>query len=209
MAKGFFIPDAWPRTSRCLWKNMFSEKTCRISLYSTPLKFWLFVCFCDSQLYQKMVLLKNLCTLHIEKLRWFRQYYPPNGNSFFPPLYKELFISDTDIHTMVTLWTPLLSRTVHRVHIAQSTQYTAHVTVHLKSTPNFWTQLYFCHSETKKVLSKKKYLRNCIFVQLLFYKMKQSAFINNKLLSCDNVFPAASTFQLYKGSILHLTNYFG
>ncbi|KAK3572082.1 hypothetical protein QTP86_022312 [Hemibagrus guttatus] len=55
------------------------------------------------KLYQKVALLKNLCTLHIEKLRWFRQYYPVTVHSLFPPLYKELFVSDTDIHTMVTL----------------------------------------------------------------------------------------------------------
>ncbi|KAI5618156.1 nuclear receptor ROR-alpha, partial [Silurus asotus] len=54
------------------------------------------------KLYQKMALLKNLCSLHIEKLRWFRQYYPMTVHSLFPPLYKELFVTDSDVHTMVT-----------------------------------------------------------------------------------------------------------
>uniref|UniRef100_A0A8B9L0F0 RAR-related orphan receptor C n=1 Tax=Astyanax mexicanus TaxID=7994 RepID=A0A8B9L0F0_ASTMX len=55
------------------------------------------------KLYQKITALKSLCALHIEKLRWFRQLYPLTVHSLFPPLYKELFGSDTDIQAMVTL----------------------------------------------------------------------------------------------------------
>ncbi|XP_066538922.1 nuclear receptor ROR-alpha A isoform X2 [Hoplias malabaricus] len=55
------------------------------------------------KLYQKVSQLKSLCVLHIEKLRWFRQQYPLTVNSLFPPLYKELFGSDTDIQAMATL----------------------------------------------------------------------------------------------------------
>ncbi|KAI2655517.1 Nuclear receptor ROR-alpha B [Labeo rohita] len=36
------------------------------------------------------------------KLRWFRQLYPLTVHSLFPPLYKELFGSDTDIQTLTT-----------------------------------------------------------------------------------------------------------
>lgn len=54
------------------------------------------------KLYQRMPLLKSLCLLHIEKLRWFRQLYPLTVHSLFPPLYKELFGSDTDIQTLAT-----------------------------------------------------------------------------------------------------------
>ncbi|KAL7887398.1 hypothetical protein AOLI_G00051190 [Acnodon oligacanthus] len=56
-----------------------------------------------NKLYQKVSMLKSLCTLHIEKLRWFRQLYPLTVHSLFPPLYKELFGSDTDIQAMATL----------------------------------------------------------------------------------------------------------
>uniref|UniRef100_A0AAR2KK00 RAR-related orphan receptor C n=1 Tax=Pygocentrus nattereri TaxID=42514 RepID=A0AAR2KK00_PYGNA len=56
-----------------------------------------------NKLYQKVSMLKSLCALHIEKLRWFRQLYPLTVHSLFPPLYKELFGSDTDIQAMATL----------------------------------------------------------------------------------------------------------
>ncbi|KAL4646688.1 nuclear receptor ROR-beta-like isoform X2 [Arapaima gigas] len=48
------------------------------------------------KLYQKVSVLKSLCNLHIEKLRWFRQQNPLTVHSLFPPLYKELFASDSD-----------------------------------------------------------------------------------------------------------------
>nr|XP_015224330.1 PREDICTED: nuclear receptor ROR-gamma [Lepisosteus oculatus] len=51
---------------------------------------------CHSQLYQKMAVLKSLCSLHMEKLRSFRQLYPLIVHSLFPPLYKELFTSDSE-----------------------------------------------------------------------------------------------------------------
>ncbi|XP_067305260.1 nuclear receptor ROR-alpha B isoform X2 [Pseudorasbora parva] len=54
------------------------------------------------KLYQRVPVLKCLCALHIEKLRWFRQLYPLTVHSLFPPLYKELFGSDTDIQTLTT-----------------------------------------------------------------------------------------------------------
>ncbi|KAJ8290035.1 hypothetical protein GJAV_G00008000 [Gymnothorax javanicus] len=54
------------------------------------------------KLYQKMAMLKSLCSLHIEKLHWFRQLYPLTVHSLFPPLYKELFGSDPDMPTLVT-----------------------------------------------------------------------------------------------------------
>uniref|UniRef100_A0A8C1PM90 RAR-related orphan receptor C n=1 Tax=Cyprinus carpio TaxID=7962 RepID=A0A8C1PM90_CYPCA len=54
------------------------------------------------KLYQRVPVLKSLCALHIEKLRWFRQLYPLTVHSLFPPLYKELFGSDTDIQTLTT-----------------------------------------------------------------------------------------------------------
>uniref|UniRef100_A0A673HYH7 Nuclear receptor ROR-alpha-like n=1 Tax=Sinocyclocheilus rhinocerous TaxID=307959 RepID=A0A673HYH7_9TELE len=54
------------------------------------------------KLYQRVPVLKSLCALHIEKLRWFRQLYPLTVHSLFPPLYKELFGSDTDIQTLST-----------------------------------------------------------------------------------------------------------
>ncbi|XP_023657201.1 nuclear receptor ROR-alpha A isoform X2 [Paramormyrops kingsleyae] len=49
------------------------------------------------KLYLKVPVLKSLCSLHIEKLRWFRQLYPLTVHSLFPPLYKELFGSDSDL----------------------------------------------------------------------------------------------------------------
>ncbi|XP_048882347.1 nuclear receptor ROR-alpha A isoform X3 [Brienomyrus brachyistius] len=49
------------------------------------------------KLYVKVPVLKSLCSLHIEKLRWFRQLYPLTVHSLFPPLYKELFGSDSDL----------------------------------------------------------------------------------------------------------------
>ncbi|XP_063054988.1 nuclear receptor ROR-alpha A [Engraulis encrasicolus] len=48
------------------------------------------------RLYQKLPVLKALCSLHIEKLHWFRQLYPLTVHTHFPPLYKELFGSDSD-----------------------------------------------------------------------------------------------------------------
>ncbi|XP_069041168.1 nuclear receptor ROR-alpha A isoform X4 [Lepisosteus oculatus] len=49
-----------------------------------------------NKLYQKMAVLKSLCSLHMEKLRSFRQLYPLIVHSLFPPLYKELFTSDSE-----------------------------------------------------------------------------------------------------------------
>lgn len=49
------------------------------------------------QLYQKMAVLRSLCSLHMEKLRWFSQRYPLTVHSHFPPLYKELFASEADL----------------------------------------------------------------------------------------------------------------
>lgn len=54
------------------------------------------------KLYQKVAMLKSLCSLHIEKLRWFRQLYPLTVHSLFPPLYKELFGSDSDMPPLAT-----------------------------------------------------------------------------------------------------------
>ncbi|XP_062395152.1 nuclear receptor ROR-alpha A isoform X2 [Sardina pilchardus] len=48
------------------------------------------------RLSQKVAMLKALCSLHIEKLRWFQQLYPLTVHSSFPPLYKELFGSDSE-----------------------------------------------------------------------------------------------------------------
>uniref|UniRef100_A0A8C0GQ37 RAR related orphan receptor C n=1 Tax=Chelonoidis abingdonii TaxID=106734 RepID=A0A8C0GQ37_CHEAB len=39
--------------------------------------------------------LRSLCYQHVEKLRSFRQMYPIIVHAVFPPLYKELFSSDT------------------------------------------------------------------------------------------------------------------
>ncbi|XP_062848317.1 nuclear receptor ROR-alpha A [Trichomycterus rosablanca] len=55
------------------------------------------------KLYQKVAVLKSLCALHMEKLRHFRQFYPLTAHSLFPALYRELFVSDTDVHTMASL----------------------------------------------------------------------------------------------------------
>lgn len=49
------------------------------------------------QLYQKMAALHSLCSLHMEKLRWFSQRYPRTVHSLFPPLYKELFASEAEL----------------------------------------------------------------------------------------------------------------
>ncbi|TNN02591.1 hypothetical protein fugu_010078 [Takifugu bimaculatus] len=49
------------------------------------------------KLYQKMAVLRSLCSLHMEKLRWFSQRYPLTVHSLFPPLYKELFASEADV----------------------------------------------------------------------------------------------------------------
>ncbi|KAG9345369.1 hypothetical protein JZ751_009916, partial [Albula glossodonta] len=54
------------------------------------------------KLYQKVAVLKSLCSLHMEKLRWFRQLYPLTVHSLFPPLYKELFGSDSDLPPLAT-----------------------------------------------------------------------------------------------------------
>ena len=48
------------------------------------------------QLYQKMAELRSLCSMHMEKLRWFSQRYPLTAHSLFPPLYKELFASEAE-----------------------------------------------------------------------------------------------------------------
>ncbi|XP_077149161.1 nuclear receptor ROR-gamma-like [Ranitomeya variabilis] len=40
--------------------------------------------------------LSNICQLHLEKLNIFRQMYPTIAWERFPPLYKELFISETE-----------------------------------------------------------------------------------------------------------------
>ncbi|KAM4013232.1 nuclear receptor ROR-gamma-like [Anomaloglossus baeobatrachus] len=40
--------------------------------------------------------LSNICQLHLEKLNIFRQMYPTIAWDRFPPLYKELFISETE-----------------------------------------------------------------------------------------------------------------
>ncbi|XP_001344049.3 nuclear receptor ROR-alpha A-like isoform X2 [Danio rerio] len=54
------------------------------------------------KLYQRVPVLRSMCALHIEKLQWFRQLYPLTVHSLFPPLYKELFGSDADIHSLTT-----------------------------------------------------------------------------------------------------------
>ncbi|XP_026172841.1 nuclear receptor ROR-alpha A isoform X2 [Mastacembelus armatus] len=49
------------------------------------------------KLYQRMAVLRSLCGLHMEKLRWFSQRYPLTAHSLFPPLYKELFASEAEL----------------------------------------------------------------------------------------------------------------
>ncbi|XP_061572825.1 nuclear receptor ROR-alpha A isoform X2 [Cololabis saira] len=49
------------------------------------------------KLYQKMAVLRSLCSLHMEKLHWFSQRYPLTAHSLFPPLYKELFASEAEL----------------------------------------------------------------------------------------------------------------
>ncbi|CAJ1062246.1 nuclear receptor ROR-alpha A-like isoform X1 [Xyrichtys novacula] len=49
------------------------------------------------KLYQRMAVLRSLCSLHMEKLRWFSQRYPLTAHSLFPPLYKELFSSEPEL----------------------------------------------------------------------------------------------------------------
>ncbi|KAF7669744.1 hypothetical protein LDENG_00146950 [Lucifuga dentata] len=49
------------------------------------------------KLYQRMAALRSLCSLHMEKLRWFSQRYPLTVHSLFPPLYKELFASEAEL----------------------------------------------------------------------------------------------------------------
>ncbi|XP_028833547.1 nuclear receptor ROR-alpha A isoform X1 [Denticeps clupeoides] len=46
---------------------------------------------------EKVTVLKSLCSAHMEKLRWFRQLYPLTVHTHFPPLYKELFASDSEL----------------------------------------------------------------------------------------------------------------
>ncbi|MEQ2210085.1 hypothetical protein XENOCAPTIV_008222 [Xenoophorus captivus] len=49
------------------------------------------------KLHQRMAVLRSLCSLHMEKLRWFSQRYPLIAHSLFPPLYKELFASEAEL----------------------------------------------------------------------------------------------------------------
>ncbi|XP_034084239.1 nuclear receptor ROR-alpha A isoform X3 [Gymnodraco acuticeps] len=49
------------------------------------------------KLYQRMAVLRSLCSLHMEKLRWFSQRYPLTAHSLFPPLYKELFACEAEL----------------------------------------------------------------------------------------------------------------
>ncbi|KAM9722624.1 nuclear receptor ROR-alpha A isoform 1-T1 [Menidia menidia] len=49
------------------------------------------------KLFQRMAVLRSLCSLHMEKLRWFSQRYPLTAHSLFPPLYKELFASEAEL----------------------------------------------------------------------------------------------------------------
>ncbi|XP_028971231.1 nuclear receptor ROR-alpha A isoform X1 [Esox lucius] len=55
------------------------------------------------KLYQKVSVLRSLCSLHVEKLHWFSQLYPLTVHSLFPPLYKELFAPDSDQTSVATL----------------------------------------------------------------------------------------------------------
>ncbi|KAL0985385.1 hypothetical protein UPYG_G00156220 [Umbra pygmaea] len=55
------------------------------------------------KLYQKVAVLRSLCSLHVEKLHWFCQLYPLTVHSLFPPLYKELFTPDSDLTSVATL----------------------------------------------------------------------------------------------------------
>lgn len=56
------------------------------------------------QLYQKMAVLRSLCSLHMEKLHWFSQRYPLTAHSLFPPLYKELFASEAELLPETPQW---------------------------------------------------------------------------------------------------------
>ncbi|XP_056301213.1 nuclear receptor ROR-alpha A isoform X5 [Pseudoliparis swirei] len=49
------------------------------------------------KLYQRMSVLRSLCSLHMQKLHWFSQRYPLTAHSLFPPLYKELFASEAEL----------------------------------------------------------------------------------------------------------------
>ncbi|XP_074539477.1 nuclear receptor ROR-alpha A [Halichoeres trimaculatus] len=49
------------------------------------------------KLYQRMAVLRSLCSLHMEKLRWFSLRYPLTAHTLFPPLYKELFASEHEL----------------------------------------------------------------------------------------------------------------
>ncbi|XP_036071858.1 nuclear receptor ROR-alpha B isoform X2 [Oryzias melastigma] len=49
------------------------------------------------KLYQRMAVLRSLCSLHMQKLHWFSQRYPLTAHSLFPPLYKELFASEAEL----------------------------------------------------------------------------------------------------------------
>ncbi|KAK0147839.1 Nuclear receptor ROR-alpha [Merluccius polli] len=48
------------------------------------------------KLYQRMALLRSLCRLHMEKLQYFSRCYPFTVRSHFPPLYRELFDSESE-----------------------------------------------------------------------------------------------------------------
>lgn len=63
------------------------------------------------QLYQRMAVLRSLCSLHMEKLRWFSQRYPLTAHSLFPPLYKELFASEAELLPAATHWWQPQART--------------------------------------------------------------------------------------------------
>ncbi|XP_037310740.2 nuclear receptor ROR-alpha B isoform X3 [Pungitius pungitius] len=49
------------------------------------------------KLYQRMSVLRSLCSLHMEKLHGFSQRYPLTAHALFPPLYKELFASEAEL----------------------------------------------------------------------------------------------------------------
>ncbi|XP_072317087.1 nuclear receptor ROR-alpha A isoform X2 [Eucyclogobius newberryi] len=48
------------------------------------------------KLNQRMARLRFLCSLHTEKLHWFSLRHPHTAHSLFPPLYRELFATDTE-----------------------------------------------------------------------------------------------------------------
>ncbi|KAM8870243.1 nuclear receptor ROR-alpha B isoform 2-T2 [Spinachia spinachia] len=49
------------------------------------------------KLYQRMSVLRSLCSLHMEKLHGFSQRYPLAVHTLFPPLYKELFAYEAEL----------------------------------------------------------------------------------------------------------------